>query len=167
MALAQLLPRETTLHLSAAMCGAHRAQVVDEIRAHLKAGDPLHVVSTQLIEAGVDVDFPVVWRALAGLDSIAQAAGRCNREGRRECGAVHVIVRPIPKPLAQLRIAADTTRSLHAEGLHDALAPEAFERYFKAFYARQLLDEKQIVTCWTSAAAPWNSASARRPTASA
>lgn len=142
--LARLLPRESTCHLSAAMCGAHRAQVIDDIRTRLErrsagAGDTLHVVSTQLIEAGVDVDFPVVWRALAGLDSIAQAAGRCNREGRLagRLGQVRVVVRPIPRLLAQLRSAAETTVSLHAEGLPDALAPEAFERYFRLFYARQ------------------------------
>ncbi|HEY1128314.1 MAG TPA: CRISPR-associated endonuclease Cas3'' [Roseateles sp.] len=144
MELAKLLPRDSTRHLSAAMCGAHRAQVIAEVRELLKAQVPLHVVSTQLIEAGVDVDFPVVWRALAGLDSIAQAAGRCNREGRRARGDVHVIVRPIPKPLALLRNAADTTRSLHAEGLPDALAPAAFERYFQAFYAKQDLDQHRI-----------------------
>ncbi len=151
--LARLLPRDSTLHLSAAMCGAHRAQVIDELRARLarrtaSADDSLHVVSTQLIEAGVDVDFPVVWRALAGLDSIAQAAGRCNREGRLagRLGQVRVVVRPIPKVLAQLVSAADTTRSLHAAGLPDALAPEAFERYFKLFYARQhSLDKHDIV----------------------
>ncbi len=142
--LARLLPRESTLHLSAAMCGAHRAQVIAEIRAQLerwRAGSTaaLHVISTQLIEAGVDVDFPVVWRSLAGLDSIAQAAGRCNREGRLvgKLGDVRVVVRPIPYALAQLRSAAETTVSLCAEGLPDALAPDAFERYFKLFYSRQ------------------------------
>ncbi len=142
--LARLLPRESTLHLSAAMCGAHRAQVIADIRARLarhaaNADETLHVISTQLIEAGVDVDFPVVWRALAGLDSIAQAAGRCNREGRLagRLGQVRVVVRPIPRTLAQLRSAAETTVSLRAEGLPDALAPEAFERYFRLFYARQ------------------------------
>lgn len=142
--LARLLPAETTQHLSAAMCGAHRAQVIEGIRTQLAAraagsDQPFHLVSTQLIEAGVDVDFPVVFRALAGLDSIAQAAGRCNREGRLAAGLgqVHVFVRQIPRPLALLRSAAETTVSLLAEGLPDALAPEAFERYFRAFYARQ------------------------------
>jgi CRISPR-associated endonuclease/helicase Cas3 len=154
MELAKLLPRDSTRHLSAAMCGAHRAQVIAEIRELLKAQVPLHVVSTQLIEAGVDVDFPVVWRALAGLDSIAQAAGRCNREGRRARGDVHVIVRPIPKLLAQLRTAADTTRSLHAEGLPDALAPAAFERYFQAFYARQNLDRHLIADLLSERSGP-------------
>jgi CRISPR-associated endonuclease/helicase Cas3 len=70
------------IHLSALMCGEHRSEVIADIHRRLKEGIPTRVVSTQLIEAGVDVDFPVVYRALAGLDSIAQAAGRCNREGR-------------------------------------------------------------------------------------
>ena len=63
------------------MCAAHRAKVVAEIRRRLLAGEACRVFSTQVIEAGVDVDFPAVYRAAAGLDSIAQAAGRCNREG--------------------------------------------------------------------------------------
>ena len=82
--LAKLLPDEGLYHLSALMCPAHRRRVLAEVRQRLKLADgrPLRLVATQLIEAGVDVDFPVVYRALAGLDSIAQAAGRCDREGR-------------------------------------------------------------------------------------
>ena len=143
MELARALPRESTLHLSAAMCGAHRNDVLTTLRSrltacHLAQGEALHVVSTQLIEAGVDVDFPVVFRALAGLDSIAQAAGRCNREGRLgDLGAVHVFVRPIPRALGLLRCATECTRSVLASGLDDPLAPEAFERYFALLYSRQ------------------------------
>ena len=77
-------------HLSTRMCPAHRSQILQEIRKKLKAGEPCRVVSTQLIEAGVDVDFPTVYRSTAGVDSIAQSAGRCNREGLREIGAVYV-----------------------------------------------------------------------------
>ncbi|WP_211289763.1 hypothetical protein SPSIL_016540 [Sporomusa silvacetica DSM 10669] len=77
-------------HLSARMCPAHRKLVLAEIREALQAGQSCRVVSTQLIEAGVDVDFPTVYRAAAGIDSIAQAAGRCNREGRRTEGNVIV-----------------------------------------------------------------------------
>jgi CRISPR-associated endonuclease/helicase Cas3 len=77
----ELLP-EGSVHLSALMCPEHRSQVVAKIKSVLRTEGPLRVVSTQLVEAGVDIDFPVVYRALAGLDSIAQAAGRCNREGK-------------------------------------------------------------------------------------
>ena len=72
-----------TFHLTTLMCAKHRSQKLDEIRGRLKNGKPCRVIATSLIEAGVDVDFPLVMRAEAGLDSVAQAAGRCNREGKR------------------------------------------------------------------------------------
>lgn len=122
------------IHLSASMCGAHRAQRISEIRQKLKDGEPVRVVSTQLIEAGVDVDFPIVYRALAGLDSIAQAAGRCNREGRRDSGRVVVFVPPKSAPPGQLRRAEQTTVSLMAGSDLDPLAPATFQRYFRQFY---------------------------------
>ena len=79
---------EGCFHLTTFMCAEHRTQVIHRIRKRLEDELPCRVISTSLIEAGVDVDFPVVYRALAGLDSIAQAAGRCNREGRRMIGRV-------------------------------------------------------------------------------
>lgn len=83
---------KSVFHLSTCMYPAHRRKVLGKIRSCLKAGEPCKVVTTSLIEAGVDVDFPVVYREMAGLDNIIQAAGRCNREGRLapECSKVFV-----------------------------------------------------------------------------
>jgi CRISPR-associated endonuclease/helicase Cas3 len=141
--LIKLMP-EGTLHLSALMCGAHRSDVIGEIKALLKSGKPVRVVSTQLVEAGVDLDFPVVYRAVAGLDSIAQAAGRCNREGLIECGEVVVFVAPTPAPRGYLRKAEDVSRSvLHGE-IADPLDRALFAQYFEQYYASCALDKHGI-----------------------
>ncbi len=130
-----------TLHLSALMCGEHRSKIIADIKAKLKGNESVRVISTQLIEAGVDVDFPVVYRALAGLDSIAQAAGRCNREGKLEDkdgrllkGKVMVFVPPKPAPIGILRQAAGISVSLlhgyQGEVLSRALAKQFFEHLY-------------------------------------
>ena len=157
--LQRLMP-EGTLHLSALMCGAHRKDVIAHIKERLKAKRegrdtrPLRVVSTQLVEAGVDIDFPVVYRALAGLDSIAQAAGRCNREGRMEGkGRVVVFVPPERPPLGHLRKGADACIStLHGQAQdpqHDPLARGLFARYFTEFYHSVDLDQHRVVNLLT------------------
>jgi CRISPR-associated endonuclease/helicase Cas3 len=102
-------------------------------------------VSTQLVEAGVDLDFPVVYRALAGLDSIAQAAGRCNREGLLDRGEVVVFVPPKEPPPGLLRKAADAARSVLHDRPTEPLAPELFRSYFRHFYANCDLDQRGIV----------------------
>lgn len=126
-----------TVHLSALMCGAHRTRIIRYIKWRLKKAKPIRVISTQLVEAGVDIDFPVVYRALAGLDSIAQAAGRCNREGKLndlgKCGMVHVFVPPTSTPPGLLRKGESAMRDLHASGV-DPQNPESFRRYFERFY---------------------------------
>lgn len=130
-----LMP-EGTIHLSALMCGEHRSKIIAEIKSRLTAKIPIRVISTQLVEAGVDIDFPVVYRSLAGLDSIAQAAGRCNREGKLPApGEVHVFTPPKPAPVGLLRKGEDTTKELHALGL-DPNQPDSFTRYFDLFYSR-------------------------------
>ena len=126
----------TCFHLSTWMCGAHRRQVLAEVRERLRLELPCRLVSTQLVEAGVDVDFPVVYRAEAGFDSIAQAAGRCNREGKQPLGYTYVFEAEEKPPAGLLRAAADTARELHH--MHpDPLAPPAIEAYFKLHYWTQ------------------------------
>ncbi len=140
----RLMP-EGTLHLSALMCGAHRSRVIDEIKARLKASQPTRVVSTQLVEAGVNLDFPVVYRALAGLDSIAQAAGRCNREGHLDRGEVYVFVPPQPAPPGLLRKGEDACRSVLSGYVGDPLERSLFGAYFERLYFCCNLDANDIV----------------------
>jgi CRISPR-associated endonuclease/helicase Cas3 len=132
-------------HLSALMCAQHRSDTIAEIksalterRAHLAEGRrsaPIHVVSTQLVEAGVDLDFPVVYRALAGVDSLAQAAGRCNREGKLPgCGAVHVFVPPTKAPPGLLTLARDTCKSVWSDLPEDPFDLHLIDLYFKRLY---------------------------------
>jgi CRISPR-associated endonuclease/helicase Cas3 len=132
-ALHRLMPKGT-IHLSALMCGEHRSQTIGAIKAKLANGESARVVSTQLVEAGVDLDFPVVYRAMGGLDSIAQAAGRCNREGRQVRGKVVVFVPPKPAPRGLLRKAEDTARQMFQQGVDDPLAPDAFKEFFTQLY---------------------------------
>ncbi|MGB7323742.1 MAG: CRISPR-associated helicase Cas3' [Rubripirellula sp.] len=124
-------------HLSTRMCAAHRLFVLNKkIRPRLKLGRRCRVVSTQLIEAGVDVDFPVVYRAICGLDSLAQAAGRCNREGRRESGEVYFFESEQAPPPGMLRQAADSARELLSKH-PDLLSPAAIEEYFQLHYFKR------------------------------
>ena len=139
----KLMPKGT-LHLSALMCGAHRSDIIYAIKQRLKKGQPTRVISTQLVEAGVDLDFPVVYRALAGLDSIAQAAGRCNREGLLERGKVVVFIPPKPAPPGLLKKAEDASRSVLHGITADPLDRNLFARYFEQFYYACSLDEYGI-----------------------
>lgn len=137
-------------HLSALMCGAHRSDVIADIRTalHARRADPslppVRVVSTQLIEAGVDLDFPVVYRALAGLDSIAQAAGRCNREGLLALGQVHVFVPPKPAPPGLLRMAEQAAIGVLDGWQGKPLDRALFRPYFERLYRSADLDAKGI-----------------------
>lgn len=128
-----------SIHLSARMCGEHRSEKIQEIKQSLKKGLPTRVISTQLVEAGVDIDFPVVYRALAGLDSIAQAGGRCNREGKLNAegrlGEVHVFIPPKPAPRGLLRKGEDKTRELLSLPDFNPQHPAEFTRYFNLFYS--------------------------------
>jgi len=140
--LARLLPEGARFHLSALMCPSHRSKVLAEVCAALEAKRPCRLVSTQLVEAGVDIDFPVVYRALGGLDSIIQAAGRCNREGRLDAGRLVVFRAPTEPPPGTPRKALESTESLlrqHAGAL-SLDDPEVSEAFFRSLYFKEDLD---------------------------
>ena len=112
-------------HLSANMCAEHRSAAIAEIRTALKQGRPCRVISTQLVEAGVDLDFPVVYRSLSGIDSIVQSAGRCNREGRLEKGRLFVFDSGEDEPIkGWLKRMADIGAEV-IRNHSDFLSPEA------------------------------------------
>jgi CRISPR-associated endonuclease/helicase Cas3 len=137
------------LHLSTNLCSAHRKAVLETVRERLKPGSsqPCRLVSTQCVEAGVDLDFPVVYRAMAPLDSIAQAAGRCNREGRLnafgQLGQLHVFEPALDArgrrflfPTHAYYQATEVTLSLlhQCNGALDLNDPEVFRRYYRQLY---------------------------------
>lgn len=141
MKMKERFQNEHIFHLSAQMCPAHRKEQFDLIRAFLKAGTPCRVVSTQLIEAGVDVDFPCVFRQQAGSDAVAQAAGRCNREGRLPTlGRVFVFEsseHAVPRGF--LGVAAQIGHEIMSlpEYANNLLAPEGITHYFQSLYNNQ------------------------------
>jgi len=139
---------EGTIHLSALMCGAHRSKVIAEVKRRLKESIPTRVISTQLVEAGVDIDFPVVYRALAGLDEIAQAAGRCNREGIMSCGRVVVFIPPTAAPPGHLRQAAEIGRRLLTAMDQGHISLDAFNDFFRELYwiKGDALDRYQVIS---------------------
>ncbi|WP_207261449.1 CRISPR-associated helicase Cas3' [Desulfovibrio sp. Huiquan2017] len=145
-------------HLSALMCPAHRSARLAEIRHALKAGEPCRVVSTQLVEAGVDVSFPEVIREMAGLDSITQAAGRCNREGERGDTAPVSVFYPaegLPRAFAaQAEHAASVLRGKYGD---DPFSPEAIRQYFRLHYwlQRDRLDRKRIMDALSNDQGEW------------
>ena len=142
---AQNVPPEALFHLSTHQCAAHRKAIFDTIKGRLKNGKPVICISTQLIEAGVDISMACVIRALGGLDSIAQAAGRCNRHGEKKGkGQVWVLnlqeqdfTRILPDIQAGKNHAERVFRDFAGQ---DILQPAAMERYFE-YYFYQRSDE--------------------------
>ena len=142
---AQNVPPEALFHLSTNQCAAHRKAIFDTIKARLENKQPVICISTQLIEAGVDISMACVIRALGGLDSIAQAAGRCNRHGEKKGkGQVWVLnlqeqdfTRILPDIQAGKTHAERVFRDFAGQ---DILQPEAMKRYFE-YYFYQRSDE--------------------------
>ncbi|QIM68376.1 CRISPR-associated helicase Cas3' [Basfia succiniciproducens] len=139
-----------TFHLTTLMCAKHRSQMLEQIRQHLQAGRSCRVIATSLIEAGVDVDFPLVMRAEAGLDSVAQAAGRCNREGKKLAEQSFVwVFQPEQqwKVPPELSLYSAVMRSTVRRYSKDLLSVEAINHYFSGVYEQKGkdLDNKQIL----------------------
>jgi CRISPR-associated endonuclease/helicase Cas3 len=134
----QALNDENAIHLSTHLCGAHRLERITEIKKRLLENHACKVISTQLIEAGVDVDFPTVLRAFAPLDSIVQAAGRCNRNMNFERGQVIIFKHLIPTiPKGNYAVATQKTQNLIGSGI-DLDNPETFLEYFRELHRDQI-----------------------------
>jgi len=150
--LCRLMP-PGTFHLSALMCAAHRREVLARIAEAIKSKRTCRVVSTTLVEAGVDLDFPVVYRALGGVDALAQAAGRCNREGRltdaegRPAPGRLIVFRAPSDPPPGLRHGATTTAVLLEQyGPLDLFHPESYRTYFYRYLAGIEPDANAVTT---------------------
>lgn len=142
------LPQEgVTLHLSKMMCPAHIRETIAKIKTALKddENEIIRVVSTQLIEAGVDIDFPVVFRQEAGLDSVLQAAGRCNREGNLNTGTTYVFSLANEHNLPKGDIQDGNNARKSIVGDHDWFDPSTMKLYFRQLYCRKdSFDKKNI-----------------------
>ena len=141
---------QDVIHLSRNMCSAHLKERIAEVRQRLKAGLPTLVISTQLIEAGVDIDLPIVYRAMSGLDSIVQAGGRCNREGKHPApGEVYVFsLSDGGRAFGAIAQGQNATRFLHdnhKEHTRPSIPLELIEAYYDRYYASiKSFDEKNI-----------------------
>lgn len=142
-ALSPRLPEGTCFHLSTWMCPQHRRDAIGAIRARLSEGKATYVISTSLIEAGVDLDFPVAYREKAGLTSIVQTGGRCNREGKLARGISFIFDAPTP-PHDMLRKAAEATDEFEelTEALHD---PEAYKHFSRLVQAKGNKDGTEVL----------------------
>ncbi|WP_373779149.1 CRISPR-associated helicase Cas3' [Glaesserella sp.] len=135
----QNVPPEALFHLSTNQCSAHRKAIFDEIKGRLENKQPVICISTQLIEAGVDISMACVIRALGGLDSIAQAAGRCNRHGEKD-GKGQVYVLNLQEPSLAQVLPDIHQGQIHAEHVlrefagQDILQPDAMQRYFQYYF---------------------------------
>lgn len=153
--LSQTVGKEGVFHLSALMVPAHRSQVFAQIRQRLAEGLTCRVISTQLIEAGVDLDFPLVLREIAGVDSIRQAAGRCNREGRCVLGKTLVFDCPDLAPrgnswLVKMRGLGKETQAYMRKKKREPFGEEGVDYFFRRRYAESDTDCIGALKCFSN-----------------
>lgn len=153
----KLMP-DGTIHLSGFMCGEERSEIISDIKSKLKNNQPIKVISTQLVEAGVDIDFPVVYRAITGLDSIAQAAGRCNRENTlKDCGKVFVFVPPKFSPQGFLRKSEDAGKAILRNHSNSEFTPSIYREYFRYLYKNSnSFGKEEFESCLINSASDFN-----------
>lgn len=142
------MPEEGRFHLSASMYPAHRRATLERIKTALRENRPCRLIATRVVEAGVDISFPEVWRAIAGVDSLAQAAGRCNREGECDGLGRFVIFEPTrpdarPEILPDLRLRAKEAQEV-LKHHPDPLNAEAIQAFFGRVMALKTLDDDNI-----------------------
>jgi CRISPR-associated endonuclease/helicase Cas3 len=136
-----VLPKQlygNLFHLSTALCPAHRQAVLKKVRTLLDEKRPVYLIATQCIEAGVDIDFSIVWRAMGPLESLAQAFGRCNREGHlhaEECEARVFVPVDDDIPMLGYKQAASVAANHYWNA--DLHSPEVFDSYFSKLYSDQ------------------------------
>ncbi len=146
-----LSDKEDVFHLSTLLCGIHRKLILREVKRRLKSGLSVRLISTQVIEAGVDIDFPIVYRAIGPLDRIVQAAGRCNREGKlsqEQLGRV-VIFEPSEgrTPKGPYKTGLEKAKLLLAQhNISELHNPELYRVYFEKLFADVDTDKKKIQT---------------------
>lgn len=148
---------EGALHLSTRQTATDRLEILEDVRARLRNGRPCRLIATSLVEAGVDLDFPRVWRAEAGLDQVLQAAGRCNREGERPVEeSVATVFRASeekpPREVGQLADAATRACAAHPDPTTRAAIRAYFQEVFW-LWGKDRLDRHQVMDAWSLSAA--------------
>ena len=153
----KLMP-DGTIHLSGFMCGEERSEIISDIKSKLKNSEPIKVISTQLVEAGVDIDFPIVYRAITGLDSIAQAAGRCNRENKlKDGGKVIVFVPPKFSPQGFLRKSEDAGKAILRNHSNEEFTPSIYSEYFRYLYSNlNSFGKEEFESCLVNSASDFD-----------
>ncbi len=140
------LPKTDSFHLSTLLCAHDRRRTLNEVKCRLERGEPCWLVSTQVVEAGVDIDFPVAMRVFGPLDRVVQVAGRCNREGRLQRGEVYLFeLADAGIPKGSYRTATDVATLILKQPTCDLHDHATYTHYFAKLYQYTLTDSKKIM----------------------